>query len=134
LRSLDKVSRADAIQIEATMMKFSILPVLVLAAMVAHRADAQELSTAADLQSQCAKPGRDQACDAYALGYAEGVTAANKENVTFCVPKGVGGRELRLVMEKYFKDHPERLHERVSVVVGAAFTAAYPCQKPNESK
>ena len=116
------------------MIRFAIFPLLVLATMAAQRADAQNISTAGDLQSQCAKPEQDRACSAYALGYAEGVTAANKENVTICVPKGVGGRELRLVMDKYLKDHPERLHEKVSIVLGAAFAGAYPCQKPNESK
>jgi hypothetical protein len=115
-------------------MKVSIFPLLVLATLAAHRADAQNLSTAGDLQTLCAKPDQERACSAYALGYAEGVTAANKENVTICVPKGVGGRELRLVMDKYLKDHPEQLHEKVSVVLGAAFAGAYPCQKPNESK
>jgi hypothetical protein len=112
-------------------MKFLILPMLVLATMAVQRAHADDISTAADLQRQCAKSGQEQGCSAYALGFAEGMTAANKGAVTICVPKGVNARELRLVMDKYFKDHPERLHEKVSVVLGAAFAAAYPCQKAN---
>lgn len=112
-------------------MKFSILPMLVLATIGAQRAHADDIATAADLQRQCANSGKEQECGAYALGFAEGMTAANKGAVTLCVPKGVNGRELRLVMDKYLKDHPERLHEKVSVVLGAAFAAAYPCQKPS---
>src|SRR5215472_17269656 len=98
-------------------MKFSILPMLVLATMVAQRAHADDISTAGDLQRQCAKAGLEQECGAYALGFAEGMTASNKGAVTICVPKGVNARELLLVMDKYFKDHPERLHEKVSIVV-----------------
>ena len=112
-------------------MRFSILLALVLATTAAQRAHADDVGTAADLQRRCAKSGAEQECNAYALGFAEGMTAANKGAVTICIPKGVGTRELRLVMDKYLKDHPERLHEKVSAVLGAAFAAAYPCQKSN---
>jgi hypothetical protein len=128
-RSLGNLSRVNAFKRGLRVMKFSVFPMLALVALMAQRADAQALSTAGDVQSQCAKPGQEQACSAFALGFAQGVAAANNDGVKVCIPKGVGGRELRLVMDKYFKDHPERLHEKVSAVLGAAFAAAYPCQK-----
>jgi len=54
-----------------------------------------------------------------------------------CIPDKVSQPQLARVLVKWLRDHPERLHESVSILSGDAFKSAFPCQalatikKPN---
>jgi hypothetical protein len=49
-----------------------------------------------------------------------------------CPPKeGIAVDQARLVIDKYFREHPEKLHEEAGFLAAEAFMAAFPCRKSN---
>ena len=102
--------------------------------------------TGAKLLRQCeivneSNPTAEQSTDmAYCLGYLGGMIAtldvwrAMSEHVQqstplpACVPD-VTNRELAMVVVKYLKDNPTKLHEPYTSVAILALHFAYPCKK-----
>jgi Rap1a immunity proteins len=46
----------------------------------------------------------------------------------YCFPRHVRNDQLLKVAVKYMDDHPERLHERIEILLHAAFQKAFPCE------
>ena len=77
-------------------------------------------------------------CDNYAVSkgsFAQGWCAGFinaiflETDVRFCPPKGVKNIQKVLVVEKYMRDHPEKLHERAESLIRQSFVSAWPCSK-----
>jgi hypothetical protein len=46
---------------------------------------------------------------------------------TFCIPEGVDIGQLRLVVLKYLKAHPERLHWQFNLLITLGLEEGFPC-------
>jgi len=87
--------------------------------------------TGADLYANCQnKSNLDQtACAAYLLGYWEGLHLGTALGTgSYCPPSGLSPQQSRLIIEKFLRDHPERLHEHAAFLAGEALTAAFKCK------
>ncbi|ERH56497.1 Rap1a/Tai family immunity protein [Pseudomonas simiae] len=68
-------------------------------------------------------------------GFVHGVTdtlvlarVASPETIAICIPhEGFTMGQAAKVLLKYLDDHPETLHENVSMLAAQAYRAAYPC-------
>jgi hypothetical protein len=69
------------------------------------------------------------ACDAYVDGFGDAIEAEGKANAVACIPPSVTGSELRDVLVKFLKEHPEDQHLKASALATRAFGKAYPCGK-----
>jgi hypothetical protein len=81
-----------------------------------------------------AKGSGDVACGAYLRGFFDGVAMANGGNaadVRICFPDGVTLRQVRLVVEKYLADNPDKLNQDASWLAFAALYLAFPCKPSN---
>jgi Rap1a immunity proteins len=57
---------------------------------------------------------------------------SGRKEKRYCPPPGVlEGAQARLVIEKYMRDHPERLHESARDVIWTAMETAFPCRNSN---
>lgn len=88
---------------------------------------------ASELRARCESSRVDfvNTCLGYLTGVADAENAApawRMQKSLFCVPQGVTGRELRLLVVDYFREHPEEDDVNASIVVGNAFVEAYPCE------
>lgn len=77
-------------------------------------------------------------CDNYAVskasfsqGWCAGFINAIfvETDVRFCPQEGVKNKQKVLVVEKYMRDHPEKLHERAESLIRQSFVSAWPCSK-----
>jgi hypothetical protein len=68
-------------------------------------------------------------CDAYVDGFSDAISAGGKERALACIPIAATGTELRDVLVKFLKEHPEDQHLKASTLASRAFTKAYPCSK-----
>jgi hypothetical protein len=91
--------------------------------------------TANEFSVLCAdnsKSGGAEACAYYIAGVADGLSighAGANQGISYCVPEGVNSRQIRLIVEKYMRDHPDRLHLDSAVVVTFALWDAFRCKK-----
>ena len=46
---------------------------------------------------------------------------------TICVSPKIGRKQITMVVVKYLKEHPERLHNVASLLIYEAFQEAFPC-------
>ena len=46
---------------------------------------------------------------------------------TICVSPRIGRKQITMVVVKYLKEHPERLHNVASLLIYQAFQEAFPC-------
>jgi hypothetical protein len=93
--------------------------------------------TGSQLNENCQSKNKtafEVACVAYILGLTEGLflgqtlTANGRE--AYCPPTGgLESRQARLIIEKFLRDHPERLHEHASFLAAESLLAAFPCKK-----
>jgi hypothetical protein len=90
------------------------------------------------LQILCRKAERFGyvSCTSYIRGFIDGmVVGGNVEELHLkcCPPKdGISVEQGRLIVEKYLKDHPEKLNLEAGYVAAFAFVEAFPCPpKPN---
>jgi len=77
----------------------------------------------------------DIACLAYVQGFTEGLIIGKqlpKNGLTFCPPKDLTVLQGRLIIEKWMREHPKLLNEKVRYVSMAAMLTAYPCQPKNK--
>jgi len=70
----------------------------------------------------------------YIRGYADGLAAESKlaksYNQFACLPSGITGGQMRLVVAKYMDDHPDQLNKSWSQVVADAILSVYSCKAP----
>jgi hypothetical protein len=100
---------------------------VLLAAGAAH---AQRVSNVkgTTLMKACTGAKLEQ-CDAYVDGFADAISAGGKDHALACIPIPATGTELRDVLVKFLKDHPEDQHLKASTLASRAFAKAYPCGK-----
>ncbi len=87
--------------------------------------------TGADLHANCQKQGNlDQmACAAYVLGLSEGLPLGTTLGTGFYCPRSESGpQQIRLIVEKFLREHPDRLHEHAAFLAADARTAAFNCK------
>ena len=65
----------------------------------------------------------------FAYGLSVGTVAQQRpDGVHFCPPKdGVSGQQAELIVEKYLKDNPDKLHENASLLAYVALMKEYHC-------
>jgi hypothetical protein len=70
-------------------------------------------------------------CTAYLDGLVEMNEAYRKvfesSPAIFCAPEGITGNQAARVVDKYLRDHPERLHESALALSIYSFQEAFPC-------
>jgi hypothetical protein len=87
--------------------------------------------TGADLYANCQSKGQmdEMACVAYIGGFSEGLLLGTTlGSGSYCPPKGLGSQQTRLIVEKFLRDHPERLHEHAAFLAAHALTTAFKCK------
>jgi hypothetical protein len=109
-------------------MKFFGLALAAL--LVAGAAEAQRVSNVkgTTLLTACTSKSVT-ACDAYVDGFGDAISAGGKDHALACIPVAATGTELRDVMIKYLKNHPEDQHLKAATIASRAFMKAYPCSR-----
>jgi Rap1a immunity proteins len=72
-----------------------------------------------------------QFCDAFIVGVRDGVVLAvtlRDAKPILDIPKDVTQEQIRAVVTKYLKDHPEELHKPAGLLVIFALSKAFPPQ------
>jgi hypothetical protein len=113
---------------------------LMLQAQHAHAAD--PLDTGNDFLLQCdeARLNKSNAVSVaqymryagYIQGFLEGHTvliAVSGAKPSYCYPENVGTEQVRRIVTKSLKDHPEKTHLPISVLMEKALVDAFPCDK-----
>jgi Rap1a immunity proteins len=90
--------------------------------------------TGVELFDLCFRKGADGqlACTSYVRGFADGIAFEGLMvggDAKYCPPQSLPGREIRLIVEKYLKDHPDQLGKEAGALVGLALHQAFPCKK-----
>jgi hypothetical protein len=67
-------------------------------------------------------------CDAYISGVADAIAAGGPGKAPACIPDGVTGVQLRDVMVKYLKAHPESRQQKAGTLTVRALGQAFPCK------
>lgn len=67
-----------------------------------------------------------------AVGYVDGIADAAVGLGYTCYPAGVAQAQVREVVLKYLRDHPERLSEPARLLVLNGLFEAYPCKRQGE--
>ena len=65
----------------------------------------------------------------FCLGYIAGFAVADQAT---CYPNGATNMQGVLVVEKFLRDHPDRLQEDRSTLVRAALRQAWPCSEKSK--
>jgi Rap1a immunity proteins len=92
--------------------------------------------TASDLYQQCLagkKSIGDVICSGYIRGVMDGMTMGRIVATNFagryCPPKeGTDFAQGRLIVENYFRGHPEDLQTKAGILAGKALIEAFPCR------
>jgi hypothetical protein len=87
-----------------------------------------------ELYRTCNTKPLEIACMAYIRGVLDGMQAGRalaKENPPlYCPPpQGTPADQARLIIEKYFKEHPDELQEGAGALAMAALVKAFPCKQ-----
>ena len=100
-----------------------------LTALLSTGAHAQRLSkvSGAKLMGIC-NAGRSTDCDAYLSGVADAIGAAGRDHAPACIPDAVTGVQLREVVKKFLRDHPQDMQQPAGELVTHAFAADFPCK------
>jgi Rap1a immunity proteins len=109
---------------------------IALLTLISSSAEAIEDFSAKHLQTICQHDNPDSVehivCVSYLRGLIEGMlfgSVSAVATVGYCPPKnGISPEEGRLIIEKYMRKNPAYLHEKASVVAGAALLSAFPCK------
>jgi hypothetical protein len=99
-------------------------------------ATSAEALTGAELYQECldkSKGVEEIGCASYIRGFVDGMlsgSAVERLAIKYCPPKkGTELIQARLIVEKYLREHPEKLHVQAGLLVGSALIAAFPCPK-----
>lgn len=65
---------------------------------------------------------------AFCLGYAMGLADLMLGQQRICMPTDLSSQQVRLVVEGYLKDHPEKLHQHPALLVIEALDSNFPCK------
>jgi hypothetical protein len=79
------------------------------------------------------------ACTFYIVGWRDAFYAATifrygtkkieqNPKMGICIPDGVQREQMKKVLLKYLRDHPEKLHETTGLLVLKAMHEAFPCR------
>jgi len=109
-------------------MKMLTVAIMMACVSLSAMADDAEY-TGMNLQSLCETAPHE--CSAFALGFVSGAAAYQQLGNTFCPPPAVKVPQLTLVISKFLRDHPERLHEDAWRLAGTALSIAFPCHRSN---
>lgn len=74
----------------------------------------------------------DGTLDGYDSGYIQGtadIGGKDAARLAWCAPENVTYGQVRLVVVKYLRDNPGRLHMKFSFLAGQAMRASFPCPK-----
>lgn len=81
--------------------------------------------------ARSAKSARGVDCAAYIHGFIDGMIMGYTAHGTargYCPPvTGVSVAHGRAIIEKWLRDHPERLNTDAGILAGLALSEAYPC-------
>ena len=77
-----------------------------------------------------------------AMGYVQGLldsytvfSTRDPSLDVFCMPEqGVSSAQARILIVKWLKEHPERLHEQARLLVFHALAEAFPCRNPSADR
>jgi hypothetical protein len=109
--------------------KQSCLPLLA-ALLLPCAASAQRVSNVSGTTLLTACTGRSvTACDAYVDGFSDAIEAGGPGHALACIPRAATGTELRDVLVKFLKAHPEDQHLKAGTIASRAFSKAYACPK-----
>lgn len=67
-----------------------------------------------------------------AVGYVDGIADAAAGLGFTCYPEGDVKGQIREVVMKYLRDHPDRLHDPAPLLVLNGLFEAFPCNRPAE--
>jgi hypothetical protein len=103
--------------------------------------DVKAFNSGEDLLKFCEKKPNstgDVGCHLYIKGLVEGFKQGELQRFMsmtgnyfaseLCIPEGVTFNQLTLIVVKYLKNHPEKLHEHPSDVVLNSVREAFPCR------
>ncbi len=88
--------------------------------------------TGIELQTACNVQAPD--CIAFVMGMTQGVRygqAYSQQGYKICVPDDATAGQLEQVVQKYLREHPEKLHESAGSLSAEAIYAAFPCRNSN---
>jgi hypothetical protein len=68
-------------------------------------------------------------CEGYITGVSTALNDKGISKVKLCIPDGVSSGQLVLVVKKWLKDNPEKLHYAGAAIVAFAAIGAFPCPK-----
>ena len=92
--------------------------------------------TGADLYKFCSYPRdspEDLVCNTYIRGFDDGMLISSvaftpKAKKRFCAPsKVIDLTQVRLIIDKFLREHPQILHFEAGVLGGLAISQAFPC-------
>jgi hypothetical protein len=109
--------------------------VLVVVAIVIPTGWASAL-TGTELYRFCAQSkkddGADMFCKAYVRGFVDALGLGHysaEHGIKYCPPDdGLSEVQARLIIEKFLREHPERMHEKAGIVAGLALFVAFDCK------
>lgn len=100
--------------------------------------------TSLKLQEYCALVAKDSLtsteevhesmCLFYISGVADGYNIGSIKDYKVCLPKGVTLGEMALVVNKYFNEHPDYLHNPPEYLIIQALYDAFPCRTKSPNK
>jgi hypothetical protein len=114
------------------------LVAMALAAAPAQEAEPWLMRTGNDVLETCSAKGTDSliVCVAHIQGVVAGVEVQRalverkgRPTCGFEVPAGVSGEQMRDVVVKYLRDHPEERHLPGGLMIFMALRGAFPCPK-----
>jgi hypothetical protein len=70
-------------------------------------------------------------CITYITGFLYGAYAQKRFNEPMCFPEGVTPLQAVQIVEKYFREKPENLHDDAWMAIAVALSAAFPCKRSN---
>jgi Rap1a immunity proteins len=78
---------------------------------------------------------KDALCTIYVYGISAGIWMAQtmyNAGGQFCLPnEALDPRQARAIVEKFMRDHPEKLNAKAPLVVAGALAQAFPCKSSN---
>ncbi len=107
-----------------------VLAPVVLAVLLSGTAQAQRDSNVDGRQLLSVCTGKLFAtCDAYVDGFSDAIVAEGRQHALACIPRASTGTEMRDVLIKFLKDHPEDQHLKAGTLAARAFAKAYACPR-----